>query len=188
MAFAPLAIAGATGLLGSLFGSKGQKGGFQQVQRFTPEQQAVFQQMYGPLAQSMGLSFDKLQQLLSDDPEAFAAFEAPFKRQFEQETVPMIAERFAGMGSHGSQSSSAMQQTLGQAGRELTENLAGLRAGLQQNAMGQLQGFLGQALQPQFENVYMQPTAGTMGGMMSGLGQGAGQYLGMAGLRALGVG
>ena len=171
---------------GSFFG--GSQGGFDQVSRLTPQQQEMFSQMFPGLMQAQGSGLDWINQILSGDPEAFANFEAPFKRQFEQETVPGIAERFAGLGSHGAQSSSAMNQTMAQAGRELSENLAALRGNLQQNALGQIQGLTGQAMQPTFESVYKQPTTGFLGGLAGGAGQGAGSLFGLQALKQLGVG
>lgn len=170
---------------GSFFG--GSPGSYEQVSRLTPEQQQLLGQMFPGLSQASGSGLDYLNQLLSGDDSAFADFEAPFKRQFEQEVIPSIAERFAGLGSHGSQSSSAMQQTLGQSGRELSENLAAMRSNLKQNALGQLQGLMGQAFQPTFESMYRQPTMGALGGLGQGLGQGAGQLFGIKALQGLGV-
>ncbi len=169
----------------SLFGTPG---GFEQISTQTGQQQDLFSQLIAHLGGAQGAGLDWLTQILSGDEEAFGKFEAPFKRQFEQETIPSIAERFAGLGSHGSQSSSAMQQTLGQSGRELTENLAALRGNLQQNALSQLQGLMGQGFQQTFENVYRQPTQGIVGGALAGIGQGAGLYMGMQGLKGMGIG
>jgi len=197
----PMTIMGLVGLLGGLGGaasgaaSKGQggsfwtgsKGGYDQVSRMTPQQQQMFGDMLQGLGGAQGSGMEWINDILSGDPEAFNKFEAPMKRQFEQETVPGIAERFAGLGSHGAQSSSAMQQTMGQAGRELTENLAALRGNLQQNALSQLQGLMGQAYQPTFESTYRQPTGGFLGGLGQGLAGGSGQLLGLAGLKGLGV-
>jgi len=166
----------------------GTSGGFQQKSMQTPQQQALYSQLMGGLAAPQASGMEWLQNILSGAPGAFEQFEAPMKRQFEQETVPGIAERFAGLGSHGAQSSSAMQQTMGQAGRELSESLGALRGGLQQNALSQLQGLMSQAYQPTFENIYMQPTQGIFGGLLQGLGQGAGQGLGMASAGGMGMG
>ena len=85
-----------------------------------------------------------LQQLLSGSQESSQAFEAPAMRQFNEQIIPGIAERFSGLGA-GSQSSSAFQQALGQAGAGLSENLQSLRSGLQ---MGGLSHALNFAQQP----------------------------------------
>jgi len=157
----------------------GTSGGYKQLSTQNPQQQQLFSQLMQGLQGAQGSGMDWLQGILSGDQSAFDAYEAPYKRQFEQETVPGIAERFAGMGSGGSQSSSAFNQTMGQAGSELTENLAALRGGLQQNAMSQLQGMMSQGYQPTFENIYEQPTQGILPGMAQGLASGAGQGVGM---------
>lgn len=79
-----------------------------------------------------------LQQLYSNQPGAFEAFERPYKTQFEQETVPLLSERFAGMGTGGGAlNSSGFQQTLAQAGRGLSENLAAQRGNMQIQGLGQ---------------------------------------------------
>lgn len=83
-----------------------------------------------------------LQNLLSGSPEAFSAFEAPLKRQFEQETIPGITERFAGMGTGaGGLNSSGLQQSLARAGEGLSTNLGALRGQLQMQALPQALGY-----------------------------------------------
>lgn len=101
------------------------------------------------------------------------AFEAPYKRQFEQEIIPGLAERFAGLGA-GSQSSSAFQQALGQAGAGLTENLAMLREQQQQNALQSLAQLLGIPMEGLVKKGlglgqrFGQAGAGALGGAASG--------------------
>jgi len=163
----------------------GQTGGMQQQSLLNPQQQQLQQQILGGLGGAQQSGLDLLNQLLSGDESAFQAFEAPMKRQFEQQTVPMIAERFAGMGSHGAQGSSAQDLAMGQAGRELSENLAGLRAGLQQQSISQLSNLLGMGLSPTQENIYMQPTGGLVGGALTGAGQGMGMGFGAGPLSKL---
>jgi hypothetical protein len=81
---------------------------------------------------------DYLQGLLSNDPEAFKHFEAPYMQNFEQNIIPSIAERFAGMGTGGGAgSSSGLYSSLAQAGKNLQTDLAGLRGGLQMQALPQ---------------------------------------------------
>lgn len=64
--------------------------------------------------------------------------EAPMMRQFQEEIVPSIAERFSGMGA---QSSSAFKQSLSQAGAGLQERLAALKGQtMLQGTQQQLQG------------------------------------------------
>lgn len=98
-----------------------------------------------PLYQS-GSNF--LKQLFSNSPEAFRAFEAPLMQQFEQQIVPGIAERFAGMGTGGgASSSSALNQALAQAARNLSTDIAGIRSNAQLQAIPQGLNYSQQPLQ-----------------------------------------
>ncbi len=152
--------------------------GQQQYQNSTLQ---MLNQMLGK-GGGVGQANNFLQQLLSGSPEAFQNFEAPYMRQFNQEIVPGIAERFSGMGS-GAQRSSAFQQSLGQAGAGLSQNLASMRSGMQMNGISQLLNML-QSLNPTAMKdsfAYMQnpgsqgflaPMLGAaLGGMTGGLGQ-----------------
>jgi hypothetical protein len=73
-----------------------------------------------------------LQNLLSGSPESSKAFEAPAMRQFNEQIIPGLAERFSGAGA---QSSSAFQQALGQQGAGLAERLQRMRSELQMGAI-----------------------------------------------------
>jgi hypothetical protein len=145
-----------------------------------PQQQQLMQQIYQGLQGSLGPGFENLQKILSGDT---SAYEAPAMRQFEEEIIPGIAERFTGAGA-GAQRSSAFTQGLGQAGAGLAENLAQQRAGLQSQALGQLGSFLGMGMQPTFQYQQMPGTEGMMGPFLKGLGSMGGQ-LGSFGLQGL---
>jgi len=161
--------------LGSYLGSRG-KGKYEQVSTLLPQQQEqlinLLTQLQGPQAQGL----QNLQQLLSGSPEAFAKFEAPLQRQFQEETVPALAERFAGLGSHGGLSSSGFQQTAAQAGQRLSENLGSMRGQLQMQALNQLMGLMGQGQRPAFETTYQQPRQGFLGPALGGIGSGLASY------------
>jgi hypothetical protein len=159
----------------------GQKGKFEQLPTVTPQQKAILDQLLGGLGGPLGSGLENLQQLLSGDPEAFEAFAAPARTQFEQQTVPGIAERFTGLGE-GAQRSSAFGQTLGQAGAGLEEALSAQRAGLQSQALQQLQGLLGAGMTPQFQTAQIPGQGGALQGLFSSLGQLGG------GLGSLGLG
>lgn len=149
-------------------------------------------------AQNQGM--DYLKSLISQDPQAMQQFEAPIKREFSEQIMPQISERFAGLGALNS---SAFQQSIAQAGAGLSERLAALRGGLgmqatsmlpgmsqmnQQNAQGMMQG----AMFPyNMQNQQSQMALGTPGfgyanipaqqqspnawqSAMPGIGQGAG--------------
>lgn len=116
--------------------------GFKSVSTLDPMQKAAWPQLFqmanlqqSPLFQQ-GSNY--LQNLLSGSPEAFQSFEAPFMRQFQEQIIPQLAERFSGVGARNS---SGFQQALGQAGAGLSENLASLRSGLQMQALPQSLNF-----------------------------------------------
>lgn len=180
MAFAaalPAIISAVGAGLGAL--GKSNKSQTSQVQRFSPQQTGVMNQALSGFGQQLPGAFSYLQGILGNEPGAFQNFEAPFKRQFNEQIIPSIAERFSGLGS-GAQRSSAFQQALGQAGASLTENLASLRSGLQSNALSQLLGIGQLGLTPQFESIY-QP--GSMGGLQRfGASLGGGIGTGLEGL------
>lgn len=136
------------GLFDSLFGSKDK---LKKIPAMTPEQEDFLRNILGLLGGEGGLgagfgeSTDYLRQLLDPNSEAVAQFTKPYEQQFEQETIPMLAERFAGAGGGmgGGLSSSGFGQSLGAAGSNLQTQLAALKAGLGQQAAGQLMGMYG---------------------------------------------
>lgn len=140
------------------------------INRFSPEQQQFLNQLLAILSgkeQPSGL----LGQMLNTD-----AFEKPAMRQFQEEIIPGLAERFSGAGA---QKSSAFQQALGASAADLEERLAALRQSQMSNVF---QSLLGSALTPQF-NQYYQPSGPSalsqgLGSLLSGAGQGLGQSLG----------
>lgn len=110
--------------------------GYNTVSTQNPQQQQISGQYGHGLSSMMPKIMQYLQGLLEGSPESSAAFEAPYMREFNEKTLPGIAETYAGMGAT---SSSGFQQALGQAGAGLQENLARLREGLKFGAaeMGQ---------------------------------------------------
>lgn len=139
-----------------------------QAPTVTPEQQSALMQL--------------LQQGLTGVQNPTAGFEpiAEYARtQFQQQTVPSIAERFSGLGA---QRSSAFGQQLGAAGAGLEQGLAAQKAQFGQQNLGQLLNMLQLALRPQFENIYRPGQAGFLESLVAGLinsgGQAAGQYIG----------
>lgn len=165
----------------------GTPGKFEQLPTVTPEQKGLLDQLLaaiggtGAMGGPLGSGLQNLQNILGGGPEAFEAFQAPARTAFQQQTVPMIAERFSGLGA---QQSSAFGQALGQAGAGLEERLAAQRAGLQSQALGQLQSLLGQGLTPQFTTQQIPGQLGALQGLFGGLGT----TLGGVGTTALGGG
>lgn len=140
---------------------------FEQVPRFTPQQQttlnAILKQALSGLQAPLGAGFAPIAQQA--------------RTQFAQQTVPTIAERFTAMGGQGGQRSSAFPQLLGQAGAGLEQGLAAQQAqfGLQERQL--LQSLLGMGLMPQFETAYRQEQPGFLSGLGGGLGAGIGSIL-----------
>ena len=165
---------GALSGLGSYLGGKG-KGKYQQVTTLLPEQQQQLLSLLSQIQPAQTQGLQNLQQLLSGSPEAFAKFEAPMQRQFQEQTVPALAERFAGLGSHGGLSSSGFQQTAAQAGQRMSENLGAMRGQLQMQALNQLMGLMAQGQRPAFETTYQQPKQGFLGPALGGIGSGLAQ-------------
>ena len=167
------AAGGILGGLGGLFSDDSLK----KIPTMTKEQKKLLSQQISQLMQGGQLgdaytsALGQLQQLLDPSPEAMEAFTAPYMRQFEEQTVPGLAEKFAGAGATGGAlSSSGFGQALGAAGAGLQENLANLKANLQQQAIsgitGQYQNLLGTSLGAQPFG-YQSPQGGFGTGLLS---------------------
>jgi hypothetical protein len=160
-----------------LFGSKDK---IKQVPTMTGDQQQMWQEYFmnnrledSPLYQS-GANY--LQGILGGDTEAF---EAPLMRQFNEQIIPGIAERYAGIGGL---SSSGFQQSMGQAGSGLAELLAKLRGelGLEASRQGASYAQLPytNALQGMTQNAFQNVQIPGGNGLFGGLAQGAGNRMG----------
>jgi len=123
---------------------------------------------------------------LFNDPEFFNKFEAPLKRQFNEEIAPDLANRFASQGSGGSLGSTGFRNQLAREGSNLSTNIAALRGQLQQAGAGQAlqyaqapfqnyQQLLQQALNPT-QNTYQQASPGFWGPIAGSATSGAIQY------------
>lgn len=127
-----------------------------QIPRYTPEQEKLLQWLMQYIQQGV------------ENPQAgFEPIEALARRQFEQKTIPTIAERFAGLNAL---SSSGFKGSLGQAASDLETNLAAQRAMFGMQNRGQLFGGLGAALSPRFENAYQPGTPGLAQQLMASPG------------------
>lgn len=171
----------------------GNKDEFKQLGTLDQGQQGLLSSLLQMLQGQQGAggnyaqSQDYLGRMISGSGEDYERFAAPFKTQFEQQTLPGIAERFAGLGGGmggGTMGSSGFAQALGGAGTQFQSNLANLYAQIQQQAagqaMGQFNNLAGMGLGTKsFENVYQPGSTGALGGMLSGLGQGLGMGAGM---------
>jgi hypothetical protein len=164
--------------LGFLLGS-GEK--TKEFQRYNPQQEQVLNMLLGGAQQQLPQGFEFLQNILSQSPEAMQAFERPALRQFEEQILPTIAERFTGMGI-GSSRSSAFGQQLGAAGAGLSENLQAQRAGLGSNALTQLLGILSSGLAPRFDRQIRPRQSGLLEQLAGNAATAAGQAIGSGGL------
>lgn len=125
-----------------MFGS-GDK--FKKMETMSPEKAQMFQQFMQMLSGMQGAgggmqqSMKYFQDLMNPESDLYKNFEKPYLQEFEQQTIPGIAERFGGMGAMGGAlSSSGFGQALSSAGSNLQTNLAGMKSGMQQDAAKQL--------------------------------------------------
>jgi len=76
-----------------------------------------------------GLDFNR--QMLDPNSQAYQNLEAPYRRQYQEETVPRIAEAFS---AYDAQDSSAFRQSLGRSAEDLEMNIAGQKQSAMSNA------------------------------------------------------
>ena len=158
----------------------GTPGSIQALPNFSPEQQGMLGQIVGGLGGQggpMSMGLQNLMQMLSGDD---SAFEDQAMRQFNEQIVPGISERFSSMGA-GNQGSSAFGQQLGQAGAGLSENLAVHKQGIKNQGMSQLMQMLGIGMTSPFQYQAIPGQEGGLGKLLSGLGGGLGQAGGQIG-------
>lgn len=138
------------GIMEFLFGSKDK---LKKIKTMSGGQENLLEQMLqqltsGGLGKGYGESTDMWRQMMDPSSQAMQNFTDPYMKQFEQETVPGLAERFAGMGAMGGGlSSSGFGQSLGTAGANLQSQLAQLKSSLGMQASQQLAGQYGQQSQ-----------------------------------------
>jgi hypothetical protein len=126
----------------------------EQAQRYNPQQQNAFQSVLGQGLQGL--------------QNPYAGFEPIAQRaqsQFYQQTVPTLAERFAGSGSNAL-SSPAFASQIGQAGSGLAEGLAALQSQYGMQNRAQSLSMLQQGLTPQFENIPMAGEGGALDSLL----------------------
>lgn len=134
------------GGLAGLF--SGDEGGVKQEQLHTPEQQNILKLLLSQGGQG-----------LQNPYVGFAPIAQQARNQFNQQTVPSLAQRFTSMGSNAL-SSPAFASQLGQAGSGLEEALAAMQSQYgvqnQQNALS----LLSLGLTPSFQNFYQKRQPG----------------------------
>lgn len=157
-------------ILDFLFGKKGK---IEQLPTISPQQQELLNKMLSGTSGLIPGAFSSLGEMLSEGP---SPWEQSAKRQFSEEIIPQIAERFSSIGE-GAQRSSAFGQQLGQAGAGLAERLGAMRAGERQNSLNTLFsllqsglgqrtfGYREQAPQPGFAQNILSSLGGIGGGI-----------------------
>jgi hypothetical protein len=214
MSWIPLAMMAGGALAGS-FGGKsstwsGQKEKIEKLSTLLPQQKHMLEKLlkhperqYSDVTQNPNYQSGSnyINQILSQNPEMMKQFEAPYMRQFNEQIVPGISERFSDLGA---QKSSGFNQAMAQAGSGLSEQLAAMRASLGMQALAPALSYA----QMPFQQQYMQGSQdldrmrlglgtpafgyhvtgaqpGIGQGLSSSLLQGGGQGLGLMGLSSL---
>lgn len=154
---AALIGAGLGGLTGLLGGGKSKPAKFKQQPMYSPQQMQAFNDILQQAQSGNKNAFNYLNSILSDEEGAFEDFERPYQEKFQQQTVPSILERFS---AGGARSSSALNQTLGQAARGLSGDLAAQRAQLKNNAISQLLNYTKTGLQQTSQPYVQERTPG----------------------------
>lgn len=163
----------------------GSEDQYKQLSKLGPEQQQLFNQLLQAISgQGAGGAFgdaaDYWRNLLSNESQDFDAFAAPEMRRFREQTIPDLAEQFAGMGS-GALSSSGFRNAAVSAGTDLEERLGAIRAGLRSKAAESLAGLGQSGLNPYYENIYEKGTSGFSEGIQPTLSNIAAQQFGQSG-------
>lgn len=155
----------------------------ERVSTLLPEQQQLYQQLQSAgMGQGAGGAFgdaaDYYRNLLSNDPNDLNAMVAPEMRRFNEDIIPGLSEQFAGMGS-GGLSSSGFRNAAVNAGTDLSERIAGMRANLRQQGAAGLANIGQMGLGNFSQDVMTQPgTGGFLAPFSNALGNMAGQYAG----------
>jgi hypothetical protein len=165
-------VGGVEGILRGGFSGGGTKEGFQKLPPPYNKRQenilSMIEKKYGQIAPE---ALDYIRNLIDQNPEALQAFIEPYQREFSEEIVPGLAERFTGLGA-GAQKSSAFAQALSSAGGKLQSDLANLKASLSMKGLDYLNQFGQTALNPriQYERQGATPSP-TMAGAQGFLSQ-----------------
>jgi hypothetical protein len=149
--------------------------GIQQQSLLSPQQRKLekqrFQALQGPGAGgAFGDVADYWRDLMSPNSQTAQEMGAPMQRQFQEQTIPDLAEQFAGMGS-GGLSSSGFRNAGISAGTDLSERLGALRAQLKAQGASSLANLGSGALVPTVENLRPQPQASFGENLAQGVGQ-----------------
>lgn len=162
------------GLLGLFSGNSGKEPKVKQMNKYNPEQMQFLSQLRQQSQGATGNAFNYINSILGDDEKTYKDFEAPAMRQFQEEIVPSILERNTSMGGGNS---SALNQSLGRAGKELSTDLSAQRAGLKQNALQHLMNYSQMGLQQETSPYIKGGSQGAFEMLAPSLGQAGGNAL-----------
>jgi hypothetical protein len=148
------------GIWETIFGS-GPKS--KKIPNMSPEQMQMMNQWMGQVGQGgfagggapayqSGMGY--LQDLYSQSPEAFSRMQEPYMKQFQQQTVPGLAERFS---QAGGRQSSAFNQAMGQAGGNLSSQLGGMFEQMRSQNLGNLLNFANAPFQQGMQMMNLKP-------------------------------
>jgi hypothetical protein len=169
-----------------LFGSPDK---LKKVATGTKEQQGLHNSILGQAMgmQGQGGGYDLAQNYFNNflgdnQQQAFDQFSQPYLQQFQEQMLPQIAERFAGMGAL---SSSGFGQSLGGAASGLQSQLAQLFSQLQSQAAGQQYNQYNQLSQTglnyqPFAYQQKQGSGGMLAPLLGGIGTAMGGPIGAA--------
>lgn len=164
----------------------------ERVSTLRKEQEPLYKQLtQAGMAQGAGGSFgtaaDYYRNLLSDNSADLQSFAAPELRRFNEQTIPGLAEQFAGMGS-GGLSGSGFRNAAVNAGTDLSERLGAIRAQLRQQGAQGLSNIGQMGLQNFSQDVMTQPgTEGFLSQVAPLAGSALGSFLGPIGTTAGGA-
>lgn len=143
---------------------EGSPAGIETYNRYSPEQQQAMSML---LQQGLaGINTNDLD---------FSGIEGVARRDFQQKTIPSIAQRFANLGSL---ESSGFGNSLREGAVDLDTNLAGLRSGYNLQKQQLLQNMLGMGLAPQFDSISRDAEPGFKQNAANAFTQGLGTAVG----------
>lgn len=143
------------------------------IQKFTPEQMQLFQNLFSQVSPT-----SRLAGLAAGDQSQMAQMEYPALNQFNQ-LQGGLASRFSGMGARRS---SAFQNQASAAASDLAQQLQSQRYGIQRQALQDLMGISRDLLsQSPYEAFYTPKRRQPWQEMLASLGGGLGTGLGAAG-------
>lgn len=130
----------AVSLGSSLFGGDKGQNKMEKIPTMNPGQENLLKILTDFLGGQGGQgALGQLQGMLDPNSDIYKNFEKPYLNEFNEKTIPQLAEQYAG---GGALSSSGFAQAMGGAGAGLQANLAGQKGQMMQNAIAQILGLI----------------------------------------------